>query len=265
MLKKDRKNYILQQLETHESVSVSELSEVFQLSEVSVRKLLDAMEREGSLRRTWGGAVSAAGAAGEPSFEEKSIRHLAEKQAIAQVAYDMIADGDAIYLDSGTTTLQLARLLAGGTKRRVFICTNALSIAMEFRGAEDMKVMLIGGMFYPRSLACGGGMAREMLSRLFFDKGFLAGSHFSIEHGFTTHNIEEAEAKRAVLTASKETFMLADYSKYGSASLALIAPCEAMGTLVTDWRVPEDVTTRFEEQGIRVLAAPAAVEAASHA
>lgn len=260
MAKNDRKGYVLQRLRTQSSVTVAELSEAFQLSEVSVRRLLDLMEREGSIRRTWGGAVSALGSTGEPTYEEKSVRHLQEKQAIAQRAYALINDGDAVYLDSGTTTLQLARLIAQGHKRKVFVCTNALNIAYAFQAAEDMEVVLVGGVFHHRILSCGGGMARDMLSRLYFDKGFLASSHFSLEQGFTTPNIAEAEVKRAVLSSAKETFVLADFSKYGNASLSLIAPCEGIGTLITDWRASTDIMEQFEAKGLRVIRAQALEE-----
>lgn len=255
MLKKDRKTYILRLLSEQSAVTVSALSEAFHLSEVSVRKLLDTMEQEGTIRRTWGGAVSAMGSTGDPPYEEKMVRNLSEKQAIAREAYDLIADGDAVYLDSGTTTLQLAQMIASGPKRNVMVCTNAINIAMSFRTAEEIEVFLIGGQFNARILSCSGGMAREALKGLFFDKGFLSGSHFSLERGLTTPNMQEAEVKRAVLSAAKEVFLLADFSKYGNDSLAQIAPAREMGTLITDWRAPEEIKDDFEEMGVRVIRA----------
>ena len=255
MLKKDRKSYILRLLSEQSAVTVSALSEAFHLSEVSVRKLLESMEQEGTIRRTWGGAVSAMGSTGDPPYEEKMVRHLAEKRAIAKAAYALITDGDAVYLDSGTTTLQLAQMIATGPKRNVMVCTNAINIAMSFRAAEEIEVHLIGGHFNARTLSCSGGMAREALKSLFFDKGFLSGSHFSLERGLTTPNMQEAEVKRTVLSAAKEVFLLADFSKYGNDSLAQIAPAGKMGTLITDWRAPEEIKDDFEELGVRVVRA----------
>lgn len=254
-VRKDRRGYILAALQAQSAVTVVELSEGLRLSEVTVRKLLDMMEREGLLRRTWGGAVSALGSIGDHAYEEKIVRHLAHKQAIARVAYEMIGDGDAVYLDSGTTTLQLAALLAAGEKRRVLVATNALNIAMAFRAAEDMQVILIGGTFHHNIVACGGGLARDMLRGLYFDKGFLTGSHFSPAQGFTTPNLYEAEAKRAAMEACKETIALADFSKYGNASLAAVAECGRMGMLVTDWRATDEAVTALREAGMRVIRA----------
>ena len=115
MNQEKRRKYILDQLKIKSSISVSELSEAFSLSEVSVRKLLASMEQEGVLKRTWGGAVSRYGSLREfPSGNE--VRHREEKRAIAMAAYDCIQDGEAIFLDSGTTVCELARLIVKGRK-----------------------------------------------------------------------------------------------------------------------------------------------------
>lgn len=255
MLRKDRERYIQKLLEEDAIVSVSDLSERLSLSEVSVRKLLSSMEKEGLLRRIWGGAVGLHSSLSEPTYEDRNASRIAEKRAIARMAYDCIMDGDAVYIDSGTTALHLAHLLAGGTKRKVLVCTNALNIAMEFRQAEDMEVILIGGVFHHRILSCSGGMARAALGTLHFDKGFLTGSHFSLDQGLTTPNLQEAEIKRAILTAAKEVFVLADSSKYGSASLAQIASCAEMRTLITDWQATPEMISGLSAAGIRVLCA----------
>lgn len=251
--KKNRNSYIMRQLTEKPMVTVAELCEAFQLSEVSVRKILDAMEKEGRIRRTWGGAVSAAGSMGEPSFEERMAQNWAQKCAIAQIAFDLIVDGDAVYLDSGTTAQQLARLLAAGHKRKVLVCTNALNVALEFRGAEDIELVFVGGHFQARMLSCCGGVAQEMLRKLYFDKAFLTGSHVSLERGFTTPSLQEAEIKRAVLASAKEVFILADSSKHGGDSLAIIAPAAEMGTWITDGALGAEAIHAFEAQGVRML------------
>ena len=123
MNQEERKKYILDQLQRRSSISVAELSEAFLLSEVSVRKLLSGMEQEGVLKRTWGGAVSA--------HQENEVRQIEEKRAIAREAYACIRDGEAVFLDSGTTTLELAKLITAGGKRNILRCTNNLRVAME--------------------------------------------------------------------------------------------------------------------------------------
>ena len=137
-------------LDTHSSVTVSQLSEIFRISDVSVRKLLAAMEQEGLVKRTWGGAISAYGSLNEFSHKEKEWKHTEEKLSIAYAAYECISDGDAVFLDCGTTTTQLARVIRSGSKRKILVGTNAINIAMELSEAEDISVIVIGGNFRHR-------------------------------------------------------------------------------------------------------------------
>ncbi|MFR7743710.1 MAG: DeoR/GlpR family DNA-binding transcription regulator [Acutalibacteraceae bacterium] len=111
MAAEERRKYILSTLEQYGSVTVSELSEHFGISEVSVRKLLISLEQDSLLQRTWGGAVRTARTTAELPYQVRESKYLQEKMAIARAAYDMINDGDSVYLDSGTTTFELAKLL----------------------------------------------------------------------------------------------------------------------------------------------------------
>lgn len=253
MLMEDRRNHILKLLEAKSSVTVAELSESFGLSEVSVRKLLTAMEQEGSIKRSWGGAVSAYGSLNEFSHKEKEPKRLSEKISIARAAYDCIKDGDAVFLDSGTTTVQLARLIKNGPKRKLMVGTNALNIAMELAEAEDLSIVVIGGELRHRILSCAGTMAEDVLRNLFFDKGFISGNHLTLQHGFTTPNLQEAKIKKMMMKYSKEHYILLDYSKFGDDSLGLIAPISELDGVVTDWRTPRELVQELRDQGVNVV------------
>ncbi|MCQ4744141.1 MAG: DeoR/GlpR family DNA-binding transcription regulator [Blautia producta] len=253
MLQEERKQYILSLLNAKSSVTVAELSKAFQLSEVSVRKMLMKMEKQGEIKRTWGGAVSVEGSLQEYSHSEKVPKYLKEKLSIAKAAYECISDGDAIMLDSGTTTLQIARLIKKGPKRKIMVTTNAINIAMELAEAEDIPVVLIGGEVRHRILCCTGNFADEMVRRLFFDKGFVSGNHLSLEHGFTTPNIGEANFKRAVMNSSKESFIVLDHSKFGDDSLSLICPIKEIDTVLTDWGAPIQFVEQLRLKGVRVI------------
>ena len=256
MVAQERRNYILRQLEEKSSVTVAELSGALALSEVTVRKLLMAMEREGRLKRTWGGAVCAHGSLRELSHREKEALHLEEKKAIARAAYDCIADGEAVFLDCGTTTIQLARLIIAGPKRGVMVCTNAINIAMELARAPDIHSIVIGGELRGNILSCVGSLAEWSLQRLFFDKGFVTGNHFTLEHGFSAPIFQEAELKSRVLSVSKEKYILMDYSKYGDDSLVQVAAPTQIDTLITEWHAPQELVKSFGEKGVKVIRAP---------
>lgn len=205
MTTQEKKEFIIKILDTQSSVTVSQLSEAFKISDVSVRKLLAAMEQEGLVKRTWGGAISAYGSLNEFSHKEKEWKHTAEKLSIAYAAYDCISDGDAVFLDCGTTTTQLARVIRSGSKRKILVGTNAINIAMELSEAEDISVIVIGGNFRHRILSCVGAYAEEMMKTLFFDKGFISGNHLTLEHGFTTPDLQEARMKRLMMASCQGT------------------------------------------------------------
>lgn len=253
MLLEDRKEYILKLLQERASVSVSELSEIFSISEVSVRKLLMTMESEGQLRRTWGGAVSSYGSLREPCHQEKVPKNLEEKKAIARAAYDCISDGDAIFIDCGTTTIQLVYLLKKQPKRNIMVATDGLNIAMELAGVAGMQVIMIGGEVRENVLSCSGSFAEQALKSLFFDKGFISGNHITFEHGFTTPTLQEAKLKSLMIAACKEHYLLLDSSKFGDDSLALIAPARALDTIITDWHAPAEDLRHLRENGVRVI------------
>lgn len=256
MNQEERRKYILEQLKFKSSITVAELSEALSLSEVSVRKLLAGMEQEGVLKRTWGGAVSAYGSLREFSHRENEVRCIGEKRAIARAAYDYIQDGEAVFLDSGTTTLELAKRIVEGPKRNIMPCTNNIFVAMELAKAEDIHSVIIGGELRTNIYSCVGYLAEQVLSNLFFDKGFLSGNHFTLERGFSTPTLGEAELKRKILSISKEKFMLMDYTKYGDDSMVLIAPPEGIDVLITDWHAPEELGGEFAEKGVKMVAAP---------
>lgn len=256
MSPQERRTYILNLLNEKPIVTVTELADAFSLSEVSVRKLLSGMEKDGLLSRSWGGAVRRENALHEFSHAEKENRHLEEKLAIAQYCYDQIHDEESVFLDSGTTTIQIARLIAKGDKRHVVVITNALNVALEFERTEDISVLLIGGEFRHRIVCCTGDLAMSALSRLSFDRSFISGNHFSMERGFTTPLLSEAAMKGCVIERSKYSYVVMDSSKYGENSLSRIAPIDAVTQIVTDWKLPESIVRHFQINGVNLVAVP---------
>jgi DeoR family fructose operon transcriptional repressor len=124
---------------------------------------------------------------------------------------------------------------------------------MELSKAEDIQCIVIGGEFRHKIYSCVGYLSQLCLDHLNFDKGFITGNHFSLDHGFTTPTLQEAEFKRRVLSVSKQRFVLMDYSKYGDDSLALIAPLQEVDTVITDWHIPIEIFKQFNDRGVKVL------------
>ncbi|MFR2022296.1 MAG: DeoR/GlpR family DNA-binding transcription regulator [Clostridia bacterium] len=258
MAAEERRKYILSMLEQYGSVTVSELSEHFGISEVSVRKLLISLEQDSLLQRTWGGAVRTARTTAELPYQVRESKYLQEKMAIARAAYDMINDGDSVYLDSGTTTFELAKLLCNGPKRGILVATNALDHAGVLLGQQGISLILIGGEIRHDVRACSGYLAKDMLSNMVFDKGFLGIEHISFSHGLTTPN-NERRRNEALDPAhlQAELSVLADYSKFWNDSLIQIAPADRVYRIITDWHIAEDDISRFQAKGVSLVSAPA--------
>lgn len=255
MLAENRKDYVLEKLSNKPFVTVAELSKDLGISEVSVRKLLEQMEKLGFLKRSWGGAVGISSTLQEFSHKQKATHNLEEKKAVAKAAYDLISDGESVFMDSGTTTLELAKLIVAGNKRNILVATNALNIAMLFKDCEDIQVIVIGGEFRPHILCTTGFIATDTVKTLFFDKSFVTGNHFSLEFGFSTPVAPEAKFKSLLLSVAKESYFLLDFSKFGTNSLYQIAPLGDATATITDWHAPQKIENEFSKIGAKLIVA----------
>lgn len=236
-------------------VSVKELSAEFNVSDVTIRKMLNQLAKSGYLKRTRGGAASLTASIREFEEKEKEKRNTEEKKAIAKMAYDHIEDGETIFLDAGSTTLQLARLIREGNKRNIVVVTNAINIAVELIEAEDIELILIGGNVRHRILSCVGGIAEKAIEGLFFDKLFVGTNSLDLEHGITTPNTYEAQVKQCMLKSAKERVLLVDYSKFGTVSLTKVAPVTGVDLIITDWNIDHMYVHHLRELGIEVIVA----------
>lgn len=254
MLLEDRKEYILEKMKKQPSITVKELLAAFGVSEVTVRKLLVQMEQEGTLKRSWGGAVRITNAAHELPYEDKENKCLMEKRAIAQVAYDLINDGETIYIDCGTTSFELVKLVVAGNKRLI-VCTNAFNILAELRRAPDIQSIMIGGELRPAIYSCVGPMAVKMMQMIVVDRAFVTGDHFSLDHGFSVSTLKDADMKAAVFKAAKRNYIIMDSSKYGDDSMAIMGNVADGYTLITDWQLSSEIAHEFEKRGTRVMIA----------
>lgn len=255
MLTVERRNLILKMLDDQSSVSVAELSEILEVSEVTVRKMLNELDKQGCLRRTRGGAVSLSVAVRERDEHEKEQQNTKEKKAIAKLAYSMIDDSDTVYLDAGSTTLELVKLIRNGNKRNITVVTNALNIAMELIDSYDIELVIIGGNVRHKIMSCVGCLAEKAVESMCFDKAFMGTNSLSLETGVTTPNLTEAQIKRCVIEASRQAVLICDTTKFGKVSMARICPLERFGAVVTDWRIPNKLKQGILGAGINLVVA----------
>ena len=210
---------------------VEDLSRRLNVSAATVRRDLDLLERRGALRRVHGGAVSMESRLDESLFEDKTALAVREKRRIAEAALRFIEPGDTIYLDGGSTVLELARLLCERTS--LTVVTNSLHAAHELAG-RGPRLIVIGGELRRLSQTLVGPLTRLVLQELHLDKAFMGTIGFSLKEGLTTTDPSEAFTKQAVMGQARQVIVLADSSKAGKVSFASAGRWANVHVIITD-------------------------------
>jgi DeoR/GlpR family transcriptional regulator of sugar metabolism len=240
MLAPQRQAEILQRVRATGGVRVSELVAELRVSDMTIRRDLETLAERGLLAKVHGGAtVTLTGATDEPGFAAKSARQRTEKEAIAARAAELVSPGSAVALSAGTTTAALAHHLAHVPGLTVL--TNSIPVADVFYrgGLADQTVVLTGGVRTP-SDALVGPVAVGAVRSLHVDQLFLGVHGMSERAGFTTPNLMEAEANRALLASAERLVVLADATKWGTVGISSMADLADAHAVVTDSSLPPD-------------------------
>ena len=238
MLAAQRRTTILNELEREGSVRVSDLVRVLGVSDMTIRRDLGALERDGLLEKVHGGAVvTSTPSAVEPGFEAKSERQTVEKAAIAAYAASLIKPGSAIAISAGTTTHALARLLVDVPD--LTVVTNSVWVAdvLHRSGNSSLSVLLTGGLRTP-SDALVGPIAISALRSLHLDAVFMGVHGMDTRAGFSTPNLLEAETNRAMIASGRRLIVLADSTKWGIVGLSSMAELADASLVVSDAGLP---------------------------
>jgi DeoR family transcriptional regulator of aga operon len=253
-----RAKEILRLLLSHGKTSVEELTRLFGTSSASVRRDLVRLEERGLVHRTHGGAMLA-GQIYEPfrfdsSFHVREGRFAAEKKRIAKTAAELVQDTETIGFTAGTTTTEVARELRLRTGLRII--TNAVNIGLELNSNKGPDTTLTGGCIrWAGAFSLIGPTAVESLNAVVMDKVFIGVCGVDPERGATLIETEEAAVFRAMSRRAKQVVIVADSSKVGMTSPAVICPIGDIDILVTDDGISEDAVKAFARAGVRVLIA----------
>lgn len=253
MVVEERRNQLLEMVRTRGFVSLPELAEQLRVSESTVRRDLDYLEETGAAKRTHGGVFYTGPSPQMPPFEERQPSQWDKKQAIARRAAELIEDGDTLLLSGGTTTYELARLLVG---RRLQIVTNSLLVANLFASNANTDLVLVGGYVYPRTGVSLGPYANEMLQKLSVRRTILSVAGIN-DRGFFNSNLLLVETERAMMKAADEVIVLADSTKFGRQSLALLSTLAEVQQLVVDHEITEDWRSKVVAAGVKLHVAGA--------
>ncbi|MFI6854235.1 DeoR/GlpR family DNA-binding transcription regulator [Streptomyces sp. NPDC050416] len=246
LLAEQRRSLILDEVRRRGGVRVNELTRKLGVSDMTVRRDLDALARQGMLEKVHGGAVPVVEASThEPGFEAKSGLELTAKEDIARAAAKLVAPGAAIALSGGTTTYALAQHLLDVPD--LTVVTNSVRVADVFHAAQRTSgprqgaatVVLTGGVRTP-SDSLVGPVADQAIAALHFDLLFLGVHGISVEAGLSTPNLAEAETNRRLVQSARRVVVVADHTKWGKVGLSSFASLERIDTLVTDSGLPDE-------------------------
>jgi len=231
-------------------IRIEDLCRQLKVSPATVRRDLDQLEQSGAIRRVHGGAVSVESRMDEPVFADKTSLAAREKRRIAEAALAFVEPGDTIFLDGGSTVLELARLLRDRTS--LTVVTNSLHAAHELAG-RGPRLILIGGELRRLSQTMVGPLTRLVLHELHLDKAFMGTIGFTLKEGLTTTDPSEAFTKEVVMDQARQVFVLADSSKAGKISFARAGRWGRVHVLITDKHMEKDFAKELIKTGIKLV------------
>ena len=236
MLKEERHKIILDRIRDDGQVTVARLSELLDVSEVTIRRDLRDLDERGKLQRAHGGAILLKQPPGDLPYYAREHEQVQEKTAIARLAAGLIQDGETIVLDAGTTIASLARALVH--RRDLTVITNSLHVVNELAGDDNIELIVIGGMFRKSEKSMVSHIAEQAIREFRADRVFMGMRGIDPIHGFTNDYLPEARTDRTILKMAPQIVIVADRSKLGLVSTVYLAPVTAAHLLITDTGAP---------------------------
>lgn len=254
LTKEDRHNLIVETLMRHDSIQVSELAVLLDVSTVTIRKDLTELEKANKLYRSHGKAILINPYINNRTVNEKEKLARKEKEAIGQYAATLIDSDDSIIIASGTTVLALARAIK--PKHRLTVISASLQVSEALGTNESIDVVQLGGSLRTSSLSVVGKVAEAPLADFSCSKLFMGVDGIDLDFGITTTDIQEASLNRVMMHTAQKTVLLADSSKFRRRGFSKIANLTDVDMIITDSGIPEKIARQIEETGVELKVVP---------
>ncbi len=225
----DRQSELLLKIKEQGTALIGDLAEQFQVSEMTIRRMIHRLADAGLVIRTPGGAMAAPAGSMERTFLERSAKMAGAKEALGRAAAGLVAEGETVVLDSGTTTQCIARYMA--THHDVVTITSSLAVLDELAGSPGVQVRLTGGAYRRSSHDLAGNSVVEALEGVYADKVFFGAAALSFQKGVMNY---DAQMPRAYLNAGKQKILVIDSSKIGHEAVYRLCPVESCDLVITD-------------------------------
>lgn len=249
----DRHQLILQKLQENGRVGIQELSDLMDVSGVTIRKDLKLLEDKNLLFRTRGGGSINNPYTIERPIDEKELIHAEEKQRIAKAAISLIGQNDSIIIGSGTTVFQVARHLH--PTKHLTVITPAVKVTLELNNRPHVEVLQLGGLIRPNSSSVAGSQAERTLEGISCGMLFLGVDGIDLDFGLSITNLTEASLNEKMINASQVLVVLADSTKFGQRGLSKVCNLDQVHYIITDSNVQPKIVERLEDRGIKVIIA----------
>lgn len=253
MIPAERQQFILSCLAERDIVSIADLVERLGVSHMTVRRDIQALEEAGRVSSVTGGVRLSRRLAQELPHLQKAGINTGLKRAVGRAAADLVQDGMVLYLDAGTTMLELARQIAG--RRGLTVVTNDFVICAWLSTHSDCILYHSGGLVERANQSCVGGAASEALARFNYDIAFISTSSWTVA-GLSSPSEAKGPVKRMAVEQARRAVLVSDATKYGAVAAINILPVSAFDTVVTDAGIQADAARALREMGVQVILAP---------
>lgn len=252
MLAHERQTTILEILNKDHAVKVSKLIKLLNVSIETVRRDLELLEKEGKLKRVYGGAVLEKVNGIELSGIDRKTKYINEKKQLAVFASRYVKEGQSIALDISTTNLEFVKALKK-IIRRITVITNSIEIAAELSDMDKYTVILAGGVMRNEELCIVGDLAEEFIGKFHIDTAFVSMSGISLNCGFTDYGMGEVEVKKKMMAVAQRTIVLADSSKFDEISLLKVCEIDEVDMVITDSNLNANVLEKYTNCGLIIV------------
>jgi DeoR/GlpR family transcriptional regulator of sugar metabolism len=247
---KKRRLELIRLLEEDGRVEVAELSSRFDVSDMTIRRDLETLERDGIVKRVRGGAVGATSRSYEPPFALRGGSNNEAKRRIALTAASMVSEGETVILDVGTTALAVAEALQD--RRNITILTPSLRAAWLLADRPDLRVIVTGGIVRPQERSLIGALSEQAFESLYCDTFFMGIGGVDLRAGLTEFNLDDARVKGKAMKYARRCVVVADASKLGKVAFARVAGVNEVDVLVTDSGADPERVRELREAGLEV-------------
>lgn len=252
MLVAERHQKIVEVVNERKSIRVTELSEIFSVTEETIRRDLEKLENEKKLTRSHGGAVRIAITADTPEipYSEREITNVKEKKEIATEAVKQVNEGDKVILDASTTAWYMAKILPDIS---ITVLTNSLKVALELSTKKQVAVISTGGVLLSRSLSYVGPLAESSLDTYHVNKAFISCKGFHFKRGISESNEQQARMKKKMIDIADSIYIMIDHSKFGIQAFSHLYDLDIIDQVITDSNVEEKVVQQLQEKDLNVI------------